>query len=156
MGHKYGQNWGLLMICPLVCAHYVLWLTNLLLWSSSAPADATQCAVLTVPNLPPPQPSQLTPQISQLIPRQAKDHRFTTTTVNHLFRLSDSALELRYPLNCNGLIGWIYRGTACQLSLNGIGLNCMKMNSTCSHRLLEMSTWIDRGPRLPAEMGMYA
>lgn len=32
----------------------------------------------------------------------------------------------------------------------------MKMNTSCSHRLLEMSTRIDRGLRLPVEMGMYA
>lgn len=105
---------------------------------------------------PPPPPSPLTPQISRLILSQAKDHRSATATGNHLFRLSASASELRYPLNCNGLIGWIYRGTACQLSLNGIRLNGMKMNSPCLHRLLEMSTRIDRGPRLPAEMGLYA
>lgn len=139
---------GILTCCDLA----LLQLTphNALFWRSSTylPPPA--------PPAPPTAPSQLTPQISQLIPSQAKDHRSATTTGNHLFRLSASALELRYPLNCNGLIGWIYRGTACQLSLNGIGLNGMKMNSPCSHRLLEMSTRIDRGPRLLVEMGMYA
>lgn len=103
-------------------------------------------SVLTKASPPPP---QLTPQISWLIHSSAKHHCTTATMGNQLFRLSASALQLRYPLNCNRLIGGIYRGTACQLSLNEIRLNSMKMSCPCSLRLLEMSSRIDRGPRLP-------